>query len=220
MIPAYHYVSSPTALERILEEGQVVPAVHRLSGKTIRGICDETLDLVLRMYAVGAPPEILTGIQALRELGEEAAAFYERIAKPAGAEFQTTKLQCVDILSGDGGKVFLAPWRWPLVAHGKKTGLVYDAEDLVRRGAGYRPKDLMFDYSEAVWEGLRGWRTVGEAKGAILRSLKAALKWEYHGEDALSGLRASAGRRPEITWEGPLPVEWAMEIWSDGARSR
>lgn len=215
MIPAYHYVPGQAALRGLLAEGRILPALFRLSAGTVGRICGETLDLVLRMY-INPPEPVLVGIQALRELAQEAAGHYA--AQGLGPELQETKLQCVDILSGDGARVFLSPWKWPVVSRGKPNGLVYDAEDLVRKGARYRPRDLIFDYSQAVWEGLRGWYDVENAKAAIVASLHGVSRWEYRGADALEGLRASEGMRAEIVWEGPLPVEWAMEIWSGGER--
>jgi hypothetical protein len=216
MIPAYHFVPGRAALERVLAEGQILPAIFRLTAETVRGLCKETLDLVLKMY-VNPPEPVLVGLQALRDLAAEAAEHYAAApgAKPG---FQTTKLQCVDILSGDGARVFLSPWKWPLVTRGKPTGLVYDAEDLVRKGARYRPRDLLFDYTDAVWRGLGAWLTVENAKAAIVRGLRDVSMWEYQGDDALTGLRASEGTRAEIVWEGPLPVDGAREIWFEGER--
>jgi hypothetical protein len=144
-----------------------------------------------------------------------------------------------DLLAGDMNCVFLAPLTWYGLCSDYGNGIVFDAEELIRSGAGLRGDDIAKHYRLAILDTLASeWQSQDEAEKFLLRSLyEVKAKYELHGESAIRLLtkldrewrrRVSREKRTggvvlleaELTWCGRLSIRDAVEVWKNGKKIR
>lgn len=169
MIKAYHRVSSNSALKTVMEAGRIVPAAYRLDPGMIHELCEQDVGPRLDMASHAG--------QAIEELVGEAVAYFERAQREIpGTKTRATALKCIDILSGDAGRVFLAPASWSEVGRAlgwPVSGFVFDAEELIHEGALVRKSDYFWAYSAALSDLLKepSIGSVNEAKEWFTRRI-------------------------------------------------
>jgi hypothetical protein len=227
MIKAYHRVSSNTAYETILGIGAILPAAWRMHADQALYMCEEELENSEQQ------PESRRGVDRL--LHEQIREISE-LQKREGLNLlktQSTMLSCLDLIAGDFMNVFLSPGGftnatiargWPL------SGFAFDAEDLIRRGAEYRPRDFLSQYRGAVSGTLRSGLDEDRAYAAARASLDIAKAGTLTGDEALKALAIFEGPEhdptgykkydwpsdAEVVWRGPLPIDLAVELWVGG----
>jgi hypothetical protein len=231
MIKAYHRVSSNSALRAIIDAGQVVPAAYRLDPSRIRELCRENIGPWLDTASPAG--------QAAAELIEEAVTYFEALQEVGAAKTRATALKCIDILSGDAGRVFLSPGTWSEAGRAlgwPLTGFVFDAEVLVENGALLRKWDFFSNYQRVLRDVLED-RLIGSVEGAkerFLAGIKAIHDKQLSGADAIDILRRyeiAAGEehlkpyemqqrrgfsvQEELVWDGLLPLDLVIEVWQD-----
>lgn len=227
MIPAFHRVSSNQALETIMAAGQIVPAAYRIDPELVQDLCSTD------MLRDNSGP----GVDGVRELVEEAAAYFRSVqAEFPGPKTRATALKCQDILSGDGGRIFLSPGTWSEAGRAlgwPLSGFVFDAEQLIKMGARFR-KDDLYSTFWVLMDNAMNASSRAEAKEIVLGGLhKIHDTREMGGEDALQALemfRLLPGeeamspherqkyewrRGTEVVWDGPLPLDLALEVWKN-----
>lgn len=215
---AYHMVSGgEAALDLIFGEGVILPAAYRADIDQLRELCVDDFQSRKNRFIK----------QALFKMLDR------EIARMTPAEKTTpdkTYFRCADILAGDAWRVFLSPFDWHWAREKGPSGFVFDADDLIRRGASYRSMDFM-----TIWEDAIDWNlkasSLAKAEQVLYQSLKKANeiagKKEAYGYAAIEWLEGSrlsllggVGNQDEdageIVWRGPLPVEWATEVWLNG----
>jgi hypothetical protein len=234
MIKAYHRVSSNSALHAILDAGQIIPAAYRLDPDRIRELCREDVGHTYDMTGASG--------RAIAELMEEAAAYFATMQREIGIEkTQATALKCIDILSGDAGRIFLSPGTWTEAGRGlgwPVSGLVFDAEVLIDNGALLRKWDFFSNYSIALKDAVgNASGSVDEIKGRFLANIKEIHEGQLYGAEAMDVLRRyeiAPGKehlkpydlqrqrgfsvQEEIVWDGPLSLDLAVEIWENDER--
>lgn len=230
IIKAYHQVGTDSMspreraalLGQILEIGAILPAVERVQHKEMYNECfSETQTETSTIYGRfrSATPK---AVKALEEMA------FEWIEKLPEEGTTHTLFNCVDLLAGDLGNIFLSLGTWYQIPN----GLVYDAEDLIRRGARFRPFDLLAHFESAIREAIsHPYSTVREARNLIESMIHGELEERsLSGKAAISELRncvagAEHYKNPgcpsgEIAWPGRLPVGWALEVWQEGRLMR
>jgi hypothetical protein len=235
MIKAYHRVSSNAALKAIQDAGQIVPAAYRLDPSRIWELCQEDVG---RTFDMESPAGL-----AITELVEEAVAYFETMQMGLQVKkTSVTALKCIDILSGDAGRVFLSPGTWSEAGRGlgwPLSGFVFDAEALIGNGALLRKWDFFSSYSVALRDVVGDTsRSVDEIKDRFLTKIKAIHERQLSGAEAMEVLRRyemAPGEehlkpykmqhergwsvQEEIVWNGPLPLGLAAEVWEDDRRT-
>lgn len=237
MLKAYHQARRAADVDAILEARAILPLLYFIEPSQVRSLCKDFKRAFRNRYGVGPEPVAEEGLDAIVDEVERAIADRQQGAGispaglathgPFGQERPTTGLECEDLLAGDVDRVFLSFGRW--MSPGALNGFVFDAEDLVRRGAETRPEDMLAVFLAHIERVLRDpeWETPAAAREEIERGLAAALAVDEHGgEPALRRIRRWSKlsdrelriARPEIVWRGPLPVELAVEVWKNGER--
>lgn len=217
MIKAYHQVGTEADSDEQLEEafddvlglGVIEPAIRRLDRHEMEFEC---------FYASGVhlkdrfPKATLNALKALTQIAEE------KIRELPESGFIHTMFNCVDLLAGDLEFIFLKTHGWYAI----DNGFVFEAEDLVRRGARFRRSDLLGVYNgiiEATVE--RKYPSVRVAKKEIKKELRDIRKYtEYSGRDALDMMQEGPMHETEVVWPGDLPLSLAIEAWRNGKRVR
>jgi hypothetical protein len=227
MIKAYHQVGTDSMssgkraelFDRILKLGTILPAIERVQRREMKNECFSPLE------SYGEP--IWSKFQLATR---KAMAAIEKMAKEVIEQLPEegtthTLFNCTDLLAGDLGRLFLSIGGWYT---GFKNGFVYDAQDLLMRGAMFRPFDLLGHFNSAITEAAKlNYKTVGEARGVIESMIYGEIEDRSYtgkeGIDELDACIAGAGDyqdKPgcpsgEIVWEGRLPVSLATEAWRD-----
>lgn len=228
MIKAYHRVSSDEAYEAILSIGSILPAAYRIDPDQAVEMCEKELgDIGFQTT------EARRGVaRLLDERVREVIELQER-ESVRSARAPATMLFCADLLAGDFMNVFLSPGGftsaslargWPL------SGFGFDAEELVRRGAEYRPQDLLFSFRHAVAKTMR----TGLGEQESYKAVKQELERQRHGtlyedaalealkvfddpaHDPTSHKKYDWPSNAEVVWTGPLPLDLAVEVWGSG----
>lgn len=236
MIEAFHFVPSRTAMDRIVARGVIEPGAVRLDPDLFLEKCElEFLELADQASVDDDVKLNTVVLDALRDLARESAAGLKRLQSSAGADGRqrTTQYACPDLLAGDLESVFLSVETWPHWAvHASETdtfhGFIFDAVDLVGKGARIRPHDLLKHYRWALEDLLRSkMRSKDKAYVAALRALgRVKRDEEYKGvaakafllSDTMHKAREAAregGSTIELVWDGPLPLEWAVGVRSE-----
>lgn len=228
MIEAFHLVPSREAMNRIMEQGEILPGAMRLDPDIFLGKCILEFNELADKASID-DPEVklnLVVLSALRDLSRESIAGLRRLQRQLGVEAtqRDTQYACPDLLAGDLERVFLSIASWPQWVHQiseeiEPHGFVFDAHDLIRRGARIRPKDLLRKYRWALEDLLRTkMRSRDKAYAAALKTLKRVQRdGELRGSDAMAFLADGdmAGRTKstiELVWDGPIPLEWAVAV--------
>ncbi len=212
MIKAYHHVYR-APLDQILQKGVIAPVAFRLDPKYLEG-CIDMLQQVQEYAADDGNPEAIRGIELLIE------SRWKEIEAVSSGETDDTGLFCGDILAGDAFSVFLSTGWWGRVDENlTPNGFVFDAEDLIRRGAVVREGDLLGVYDDIItgsaW--LKG--SAPAIRDQVLRQLYATKKEaQMEGEAAISYLKKDPGEWEELAFEGSLNLDWAIEMWDNGTQ--
>jgi hypothetical protein len=205
MIPAIHFVHGGSkVLSAILNADEILPAIDRINGLAVRQICGN-LDATLQH----ADPR---AYQAFQDLLDERLLDIQEHASGTWSEFR-----CEDILAGDLGRVFLSLAEWPeIYKKHNKNGIVFVAEDLVKRGAAIRYQDLLPEYESALQEFFES--ASRKTVDVLERALdKVRRKGEIRGAAALAYLRLGEFEgTEEVVVDGPLSLDRAEQIWRDG----
>lgn len=213
---AYHQVGTESMgsehrmalLDVVLATGRILPAVDRLDRSEMAKECFDEEDARLEDRFETATP------RAMQALKSVARGWIRRLPEEGSRH---TNFTCVDLLAGDLDRVFLSIGEWQ---GSFATGLVFDAADLIRRGAEIRTTDLLDRLDWAIRNAVeRTYRSQREAKDAIQAAVEHVLENRtVAGEPALYAL-ADCVRYPgtcELTWEGALPLDVAIEVWREG----
>ena len=211
MIKAYHHVYR-FPLDQILQKGVISPVAFRLDPDYLVETCVGLIDNVHEYAADDGNPRAVRGVELLIEKRRK------EIAAVSNRETDETGLFCGDLLAGDAFSVFLSTGQWGRIDETViPNGFVFDAEDLIRRGAVIRGGDLLdaYDYilPGAAW--LEG------SAAAIRKELErqlAQIKQEAQlkGEAAIAHLKKDPGEWDELVFPGPVDLDWAVEMWEDG----
>lgn len=211
-ILAYHQVGAEDwepeereeAVREIAEEGRILPASMRLDAGEMEAECftDPERGGTIRERFRGASSKV---IAALEEIARK------KIAKLPDSGVTHSLFNCVDLVAGDLEVVFLTPGRWYSVP----TGFVFDAEELLRKGARFREEDMLGGYTGVI-EGASDVRhaSVAEARRYIERELADIHKYfESTGREGIERMREARGELRELVWPGPLPLRLAVGAW-------
>ena len=141
----------------------------------------------------------------------------KEIAAVSSRETDETGLFCGDFLAGDAFSVFLSTGWWGRIDENlTPNGFVFDAEDLIRRGAVVRG-DLLssYDYTipEAAW--LEG--SAASIRRQLERHLDELQKEnELKGDAAITHLKKDPDEWEELVFRGPIDLDLAVEMWDNG----
>lgn len=203
--------------DHILRLGTILPAIERVKRREMQDECFSPLEIhgaPIRHKFEGATRKAMA---ALEEMAQEVI---DQLPEKGTTH---TLFNCTDLLAGDLDRLFLSIGGWYT---GFKNGFIYDAQDLLMRGARFRPFDLLGHFNSAITEAVKlNYKTVKEARGVIESMIDGEIQdRSYTGKEGLDDLDAclaGAGdyqdnprcRRSEIVWEGRLPVSLAVEAW-------
>lgn len=172
-------------------------------------------------------------LRELKALVDYEMSLLEEFQLQEGIEATSTEtqLRCLDLLAGDFDRIFLSLFSW--VSPGWPTGFIFDAEDLLRRGASLRDHDLIMDYKLIM-------STLVVTQPSLDRPFEERLfdaaselfsEFQWDGENAILKLEEMESDErlrkqyefgnhngPEIIFPGPLPIELAVETWENGER--
>lgn len=225
MIKAYHMVGSDewpdsdlaAALDEIMEVGELLPATHRLDRDEMEIECftGKNRGATIRQKWPKATPKAL---EALEDMARE------KLKELPRSGMTRSLFNCADLLAGDLEVIFLRPGDWYSVPN----GFVFDARELMEKGACFRPKDLLGAYVSAIDVVVtQKYRSVARAREEI-RWMINLVKGDMQscGPTAYQVLEACMkkggicqGKRNEdheLVWEGPLPLSMAIEVWKNG----
>ena len=223
VIRAYHQVGTDAMtgddraylLDRILEEGFVRPATERVKRSEMEEECFG--DAYVEPLDVRFQQASAEGLRALQEMARDVIG---RLPREGTTH---TLFNCVDLLAGDLGRIFLSLGDW---YQRIPNGLVYDARELLLLGARFRYEDFLRDFGQTIEDAAAiEYDSVEEARRSIERALGHVI-----GEQSRSGkegagdlesfVSASRGQvgHSEIVWEGRLPTDLALEVWMEGKK--
>jgi len=240
MIKAFHSVGTEHLSQKargaifdvIVETGAIFPAIFHVERDKMDAQCYRHVTRSIRAKFLKADP------RAWKAMVQIIDAALDRLPEEGHRQ---TRFTCVDVLAGDLDRVFLGlKWR-KLVPN----GFVFNAEELLQKGARYRPIDLIQDFHETIKETvLKAYKTVPAAKRALTAALDRHLEQQtYTGDEGVHALyecvadafntfhqleengRASDQEaaiwgcaEAEFVWDGPLPLDLAIEGWRNSKR--
>ncbi len=214
VIKAYHHVYQ-FSVWGILKTGSILPAAYRINPQDLVGSCWDQLDFLKEMELDENGNPI--GRRGVELLIQERV---DEILAVSTQETDETGFFCGDFLAGDTFSVFFSTGEWGRVDETvTPNGFVFDAEDLVRRGAALRDGDLLEGYQHHI-EGM-AWTKARSPEGAriaLKRKLSQIQKeFEVKGEQAIRELRKDPNEWRELVFPGPVDLTWATEMWENGA---
>lgn len=201
------------AITEILSVGEIKPAIERLDRSEMEAECftDPARGATLTQRFEKATPIVMKALEAIAK---------EKIAKLPDSGFTHGLFNCVDLIAGDLEYVFLKPGNW----YSLPNGFVFNAEDLLKKGAKFRGQDLLGGYN-AVIEGAseESFTSVSDAKRYLEEELGAIHEFfQSTGRAAIQKMKValppSPGDLAEIVWPGALPVSMAVEVWENGKK--
>ncbi len=221
MIKAYHQVGVDgmkardisKLMERVAKLGRLLPATMRLSRGEMELECFDASRFPIRERLKGGRSMM---IEVMEDIARERISVLPEDGSPQ------SMFNCIDLIAGDLDLVFLSIGDWYAIP----TGFVFDAEELLARGAVFRPADIMGELGYRLEEISRwNYGRYAEARRAI----------EEVAQDVIerNSLKGAAARRAikrclkegegacpvgELVWEGPLPLELAVEAWDGNVR--
>lgn len=218
-------------MKELLREGVLYPALNHVSTAWIQVACVEDVHSLVDEMHRGEQAVFGEAVDVLRAMVDHEAQMIDEFQREEGIEGKSrhSNLTCLDILANDFDKIFLMVFNWitPRPASG---GFVFDANFLIKKGAVVRSGDLLEHYREGLKEVIASHlpeEGYEEAfKGKIAEVLK---KNEWRGEAATSLLKSLEKKQMErvkhggkgeveLVFEGPIPLEWAIEAWQDGEK--
>lgn len=216
MIKAYHQVGSDAQepfkrealFDQVLELGEIIPATLRVARSEMEFECfngPASVNLRSRFKD--------SGRYALEALEEMAVDVIDQLPEEGTKQ---THFNCVDLLAGDLDLVFLSPGRWYAVPN----GFVFDAMELLEEGAAFRPIDLLGQLDLGLKEvSQSNYPNVSEARYAIEAEIQDVLQnGQFFGSQAVRRLKSyikSGKTLGELVWDGPLPLDLAIEGWKE-----
>jgi hypothetical protein len=233
-IKAYHQVGTEgmakgkkaAVFDIIANEGLISPAIKRVERGEMWEECygDTYTERILDKYGEATP----YAIQALERLAD---GWLKKLPEKGS---RSTNFNCRDMIAGDFNRIFLSFTDFYYIGSEGKTGFVFDALELIRRGASFRPRDLLGLIDQGIDAASRyEYKSVEEAAAAIERRIAFELAdQEILGEEALrsieecvSGTGDYEGTTPgcyagELVWQGALSLSLAKEAWRNGKRVR
>lgn len=211
-LKAYHQVLGPGALDTILNEGVILPASYRLDVAWLKKRCGAFMISLKEKNPKGDPLGFKAVDDALDSAINDIEAAQHK-ASVVGTQ-KKTALECQDIIFGDADKIFLSIGKFAL--KGAKTGLVFDARDLVERGAFVRGCDYYQAYDGVIESALYGSEEYPSTYDGF-----DIFESEYESiRDRLVSDVEYLKDATEILWEGPLPLDLAIEVIRNGHVSR
>ena len=221
MIPAYHFIPSES-IKDVLREGVIRPGSERVDPSSFEWYCGDEINELLRdMREQGKKvnPIALEVLQSLVASEINSLYDWQRELKDGPGSGQT-QFKCWDLLAKDIDLVFLQAWGWPTFTEAN-TGLIFDAEDLVRKGAAVRTHDLVATYDAMIQGVLSGkWDDHGDVYQAFEDGFERIFKgYQFTGEEALRLLRRKPTKydeAQELVWGGDLAVALAVEVVKPG----
>lgn len=221
MVRAYHSVGTgrmepaerAQLFDEILQAGVILPADRRVARGEMEARCFDPKGVRGFPIPVNFPDATTRAFQALEAMAREAIA---TLPEDGTAH---TMFTCIDLLAGDLSRVFLTVGRgW---FGNIQNGFIFDVQDILQRGARYRDRDIMDDVYMAIQKtSKRDFTSVSGAKRSIQMAIRKAV--QYHmstGQAALEEVEICIQNPPcvaELTWEGPLPLDYAIEGWQEG----
>lgn len=227
MIRAYHQVGTDSMspkkraelFDHIVKLGALLPAMERVKRLEMKNECFSSASHYGATIQDKFKDATKNARKALKEMAQEV------IAQLPEEGTTHTLFNCTDLLAGDMGRIFLSIGEWYT---GFKNGFVFDAHDLLMRGARFRPLDLLGHFNSAITEAVKySYKTVRESRYLIENMIYGEVQdRSYTGQEGIDELEeclAGAGDYEnrkgcpgaEIVWEGRLPVSLAMGAWRD-----
>lgn len=217
MIKAYHQVGSDEwspeeraqAIDEILKVGMIHPASSRMDRHEMEIECftgkDRGSTLIQRF-----PKATQKARAALKELAQE------KIDRLPESGLTQGLFNCLDLLAGDFELIFLRPGGWYSV----DNGFVFDAEQLLRKGARFRRTDLLGGYHAAVEAALQDKYDSIEAAKEVIELEIGAIQDHFQstGRRAIKAMKEGLTPTSEIVWRGSLPLDLSIEVWQEGVR--
>lgn len=216
MIKAYHQVGidgmKPRELSQLLERvaklGVILPATDRLSRGEMELECFDQSRYPIRTRFKGARSMM---IEAMEDIARERISILPEDGSPQ------SMFNCIDLIAGDLNLVFLSIGDWYAVPN----GFVFDAADLLERGAEFRPGDILGELGYRLEEVSRwNYGTYSEARRAIEDVAKDVIRRNsLRGASALRAIKRCLKEGEgdckvgELVWEGPLPLDLSVEAW-------
>lgn len=216
MIKAYHQVGGAgqepwkreALFDQVLKLGEIVPATLRIARSEMNYECfngPASVNLRSRFKD--------SGRYALEALEEMAVDVIDQLPEDGSKQ---THFNCVDLLAGDLDLVFLSIDRW----YDVHNGFVFDAVKLIKEGATFRPVDLLGQFDRGLQEISRGnYPNVSEARYAIEAEIQDVLSsGQFFGSQAIRRLKTYVKSKKtlgELVWDGPLPLDLAIEGWKE-----
>src|SRR3990170_382884 len=223
---AYHFVRGGLpALQAVLREGAILPGAYRLPLWALRAGCQSYID---RLRRKPDPKEDLA--RAVEHLLDRRMKDIQLVRQERTLQASESGFLCEDLLAGDTFYVFLAleNWSWPILhsrGHQPPNGFVFDAHDLVTKGAILREQDNASRY-QAVLRRLAGMALQAPELARLMIDGFQEILLEDLSEDAAHealdalDLRGLGPANPfELLYPSPLTVEWALEVWAEGVRA-
>lgn len=217
MIKAYHQVGSDAwekqelqaAYDEVLAHGSIEPAIHRLDRSEMEKECfDKKRDADLTQRFPDASSHARTALAQMAR---------DKISELAETGSTYSLFNCVDMLAGDLELVFLRPYNWYAV----DNGFVFEAAELIRKGAKLRRADALGAYGAIIGETAKQkYPSVAAARKALERELRDVREYvEHGGSTALDLLKDGVPGDSEIVWRGSLPLSLAIEGWRYGRKA-
>jgi len=215
MIKAYHQVGSDEwdpeelrdGLAEVLSQGRIEPASMRMDRHEMEVECfsGKSRGGTLRQKFPKGDPKVWKALEQLAR---------EKIEALPDSGFTHGLFNCLDLIAGDFDFIFMRPGGWYSV----DNGFVFDAEQLLKKGAYYRQSDLLRGYHVAVEGVLKDRHDSVDAAREDLELELGAIQDHFQstGREAIRSLRQGAGPNAEIVWRGPLPLDLAIEVWENG----
>jgi hypothetical protein len=231
---AFHLVPSRKTMDRIIAHGAILPGAMRLDPDLFLEKCRLEFMELADIASIDEPKVKLnlTVLSSLEDLARDSIEELRRSQRESGVTGtqRTTQYACPDLLAGDLERVFLSLESWPSwVKHvseeSEPHGFVFNAEELVRKGARVRPRDLLRKYRWALEDALRSKvKSRGDAYAEALRRIsRVQREGEFRGKSALAFLVSDemyrqreeareSGVTMELVWDGPLSLELAVNV--------
>lgn len=224
---AYHFVRGGLpALRGVVRDGAILPGAYRLPPWALRATC---LSYIRKLRERSVPSqELALAVERLldRRLEDIKLAQKGRPAQPAESGFL-----CQDLLAGDLFYVFLAleNWSWPILhsrGNPPPNGFVFDAHDLVTKGAILRGQDNASRYKRILSRLDKEPLPAQDLSRKLIDAFQEILLEDLSEDGAHEVLddldkRGLGPANPyELLYPSPVPVEWAIEAWAEGASVR
>lgn len=215
MIKAYHQVGSDEwddaarrdVLHDVLAQGRIEPASVRMDRWEMEIECftgKERGSTLKQRF----PRAKGNAWKALQEIARERVAALPETGVTHGL------FNCLDLIAGDFDLIFLKPGNWYSI----DNGFVFDAQELIKKGARFRRTDLLGGFHAAIAGALSDtYDSVGAAKESVELEIQAILDhFQTSGRSALRAMKDGMTDSSEIVWRGPLPLDLAIEVWENG----